>query len=94
MAYYVGALGAASLHPWKAMLLAWVPWAVIRIVSFVTLGVILAGVVLGRILGFEYRVREQRTWLTLAATGLALDVVLKWALAPAWRQMIRAAAGW
>jgi hypothetical protein len=94
MAYYVGALGAASLHPWKAMLLAWVPWAVIRIVSFVTLGVILAGVVLGRILGFEYRVREQRKWLTLAATGLALDLVLKWTLAPAWRQMIRAAAGW
>ena len=94
MAYYVGALGAASQHPLRAMLLAWVPWALIRIASFVTLGVILAGVLLGRILGFEYRLREQRTWLTLAATGLAVDVILKWAMAPAWRQMIRAAAGW
>ena len=94
MAYYVGALGAASVHPWKAMVLAWVPWALIRIASFVTLGVILAGVLLGRILGFEYRLREQRTWLTLAATGLVVDIVLKWALAPTWRQLIRGAAGW
>ena len=94
MACYVGALGAASLHPWKAMVLAWVPWALIRIASFVTLGVILAGVLLGRILGFEYRLREQQTWLTLAATGLVVDIVLKWALAPTWRQLIRGAAGW
>jgi hypothetical protein len=94
MAYYVGALGAASTHPLKAMLLAWVPWALIRIASFVTLGVILAGPLLGRILGFEYRLRAQRTWIVLAAAGLAVDIVLKWALAPLWREMIRAAAGW
>jgi hypothetical protein len=94
MAYYVGALGAASVHPWKAMLLAWVPWALVRIASFVTLGVILAAPLLGRILGFEYRLRAQRRWIALAATGLAADIVLKWALAPAWREMIRAAAGW
>ena len=94
MAYYVGALGAASTHPLQAMLLAWVPWALIRIASFVTLGVILAGPLLGRILGFEYRLRAQRTWIVLAAAGLAVDIVLKWALAPLWREMIRAAAGW
>jgi hypothetical protein len=66
----------------------------IRIASFVTLGVILAGPLLGRILGFEYRLRAQRTWIVLAAAGLAVDIVLKWALAPLWREMIRAAAGW
>jgi hypothetical protein len=94
MAYYVGALGAASTQPWKAIPLAWVPWALIRIASFVTLGVILAGPLLGRILGFEYRLRAQRTWIVLAAAGLAVDIVLKWAFAPLWREMIRAAAGW
>lgn len=94
MAYYVGALGAASVHPWKALLLAWVPWAVIRIASFVTLGVILAGPLLGRILGFEYRLRAQRPWIALATAGLVIDVILKWSLAPWWRGMIRAAAGW
>jgi hypothetical protein len=94
MAYYVGALGAASAHPWKAMALAWVPWALIRIAAFVTLGVVLAGPVLGRLLGFDYRLRDQRRWIALAGAALLTDVVLKWALAPSWREMIRSAAGW
>jgi len=94
MAYYVGALGAASVHPWKAMLLAWVPWAVIRITSFVTLGVVLSGPMLARQDRFPYRLRDQRRWIWLGCAGLLADVVLKWALAPSWREMIRAAAGW
>jgi hypothetical protein len=94
MGYYVGALGAASIHPWKAMLLAWVPWAVIRIASFVTLGVVLSGPVLGRVFQFSYRLRDHRRWVWLALAGLLTDIVLKWALAPSWRGMIRAAAGW
>ena len=94
MAYYVGALGAASAHPWKAMALAWVPWAVIRIAGFVTLGVVLGGPVLGRIMGFEYRLRDQGRWIALAGAALLADVGLKWALAPSWREMIRSAAGW
>lgn len=94
MAYYVGALGAASAHPWKAMALAWAPWAVIRIAGFVTLGVVLAGPVLGRILRFDYRLRDQSRWLALAGAALLADVALKWALAASWREMIRSAAGW
>jgi hypothetical protein len=94
MAYYVGALGAASTHPWKAMALAWVPWALIRIAGFVTLGVVFAGPLLGRVFGFEYRLRDQRRWVALAGGALLTDVVLKWALAPSWREMIRNAAGW
>jgi hypothetical protein len=76
------------------MVLAWVPWAVIRIAGFVTLGVVLAGPVLGRVLGFTYRLRDQRLWIGLAAAALLADVALKWALAPSWREMIRGAAGW
>ena len=94
MAYYVGALGAASAQPWKAMALAWAPWAIIRIAGFVTLGVVLGGPLLARILGFEYRLRAQFRWLGLAGAALLADVVLKWALAPIWREMIRSAAGW
>jgi hypothetical protein len=94
MSYYVGALGAASLQPIRAMALAWVPWAIIRIASFVVLGVVLAGPVLGRLGGFEYRLHDQRRWIALALCGLLLDIVLKWALAPWWRGLIRAAAGW
>ena len=94
MAYYVGALGAASVHPWKAMALAWAPWAIIRIAGFVTLGVVLGGPVLARTLGFEYRLRAQLRWIGLAGAALLADVGMKWALAPIWREMIRNAAGW
>jgi hypothetical protein len=94
MAYYVGALGAGSAQPWKAMLLAWVPWALIRIAAFVTLGVVLGGPLLARLLGFGYRLRAQWRWIGLAGAGLAVDILLKWALAPGWREMIRTAAGW
>ena len=94
MSYYVGSLGAASLQPLKAMALAWVPWALIRIASFVVLGVVLGGPVLGRLFGFEYHLRDQRRWIALAVVGLAVDAMLKWALAPWWRGLIRGAAGW
>jgi len=94
MAYYVGAVGAASTQPWKAMVLAWVPWAIIRIASFVTLGVVLSGPVLARVGRFPYRLAGQRRWIGLALGGLLADIVMKWALAPSWREMIRAAAGW
>lgn len=94
MAYYVGALAAASAHPWQAMVLAWVPWALIRVASFVVLGVVLSGPVLGRIFRFAYRLGDQRRWLLAAGAGLVLDVVLKWAYAPLWRELIRNAAGW
>jgi hypothetical protein len=94
MSYYVGALAASSAHAGRAALLAWVPWADIRIASFVTLGVVLAGPLLGRLLRFPYRLRDQTHWLWLAGAGLLLDILLKWALAPSWRHLIRAAAGW
>jgi hypothetical protein len=94
MAYYAGALGAASANPWLTMSLAWAPWALIRVASFVTLGVVLGAPVLARLFGFEYRLRDRTRWIGVAAAGLAADVALKWALAPAWREMLRGAAGW
>lgn len=91
MSHYVGALGASSARPLTAMALAWVPWAAIRVASFVVLGVVLGGPVLSRILGFEYRLRDQRPWIAAAICGLLVDIVLKWALAPHWRLLIRSA---
>ena len=94
MAYYVGALAASGAHPLRVVVVAWVPWAILRIASFVTLGVVLAGPVLGRLFRFDYRLRDQRGWVAAAFAGLVADVLLKWAFAPVWRHMIRTAAGW
>jgi len=42
MGHYVGALAAWSAHPAVTMILGWHPWAVIRIASFVVIGVVLS----------------------------------------------------
>jgi hypothetical protein len=94
MGYYVGALAAVSRRPLMAVLVAWVPWAIIRIASFVTLGVVLSGPVLGRLLGFPYRLRDERRWIAMGLAGLLVDVLLKWVAAPGWRHLILRAAGW
>src|SRR5882672_6225071 len=49
MGHYVGALAASSARPMWTMLLAWHPWAVIRVISFVVIGVILSTPLLSRI---------------------------------------------
>jgi predicted membrane protein len=94
MGHYVGALGSVSVHPWRALALAWVPWSLVRIASFVILGVVLGGPVLAHVFRFEYRLGEQRRWMLIAVVGLIIDVVMKWAAAPSWRLLIKSAAGW
>jgi hypothetical protein len=94
MGHYVGTFGAASARPGVAILLAWHPWAVVRVGSFVALGVVLAGPVLSRVGRFPFSLRRHRRLLVLASAGLLLDVALKTLLAPGWARVLRAVAGW
>lgn len=94
MGNFVGSLAAVSRHPVLTALAAWVPWSIIRIASFVTLGVLLAGPVASRLLRFRFQLREHFVPLVLALTGLLADVILKTALAPSWHVLLRRLAGW
>jgi hypothetical protein len=94
MGHYVGTLGAASAHPLPVLVLGWHPWAVIRIVSFVTIGVVLSAPVLSWLGGFRVDRRAARRLLAWAAAGLVADVGLKWLLAPAWHRLLLRATGW
>jgi hypothetical protein len=94
MGTYVGSLAAASRHPAAAMLLGWHPWAVIRVASFVALGVVLSAVLLSRAFRFQVDWRFGRRVIALAACGLVLDVALKAALAPGWQRLLLRVAGW
>ena len=94
MGTYVGSLAAASRRPGIAILLGWHPWAVIRIVSFVGLGVALSAPVLSRAFGFQVDWRFVRRVIAFAACGLVVDVALKAALAPAWQRLLLRIAGW
>jgi hypothetical protein len=94
MGHYVGALASASARPVLTMALGWHPWAVVRIASFVTIGVVLSAPVLGRLARFTIEWPRVRTPLMWACGGLAADIVMKWLLAPAWQRLLLHVTGW
>lgn len=94
MGHYVGTLAAASRHPAIAMMLGWHPWAVIRVISFVAIGVVLSAPLLSRVLRFRVDWPATRPLLVAACIGLVADVVLKALFAPAWQRLLLRAAGW
>jgi len=94
MGHYVGRLAAVSARPALAACLAWAPWSLVRIVSYVVLGVVLGGPVLSRLGRFPFRLRAHAQALALAAGGLLVDVVLKWLMAPVWSRLLRVVVGW
>jgi hypothetical protein len=88
MGHYAGTLGARARSPLVA-LAAWHPWALVRVASFVVLGVVLAGPLLFRVTGRRWRWKGEPTaWLVLATAGLVLDVALKAGLAQLWRRLL------
>jgi hypothetical protein len=89
MSYYVGSLIAASSDPLLATMMGWHPWSVIRVMSFVILGVILAEPTICKIAKRDYNYSEIRPFFWAAITGIALDLVIKALLAPWWGLMLR-----
>jgi hypothetical protein len=103
MSYYVGSLAAApGGAPGIALALGWPPWAILRVVGFVLLGIALARP--GIEAAARLRARRSgappprlrpagRAWY-LAALGLmVLDGTLKALLAPAWAALLRPCLG-
>jgi len=94
MGHYVGTLANSSARPALTMVLAWHPWAVIRILSFVVIGVVLSAPVLSRIGKLRVDWNAARPLLAWAGAGLVADIVLKTALAPAWQRLLLRVVGW
>jgi hypothetical protein len=89
MAYYVAqVVRLTPAHPLAAAILGWHPWSVVRIASFVTLGVLLAEPLLARLMG-RPRPAVARGLLVLALAGLGVDALMKVLLAPHWAAILR-----
>jgi hypothetical protein len=73
----------------RAALLGWPPWAILRVVAFVLIGVVTARPLLGRLSGRDLRSPVERRLLLAAAVLLLLDVALKTALATEWAAILR-----
>ena len=87
-------MASASRHPVWSIVLGWHPWAVIRIISFVVIGVVLSVPLLSRITPIRIDMRLGKRLLYVAAAGLVVDVLLKSLFAPAWQRLLLRAAGW
>lgn len=93
MSFYVGDLigrCAGSPAHATAVLLAWNPWSMARVASFVILGVVLAEPLLSRTRGSWPDPSGRRRWILIAVAGLVLDLLLKTLLAPLWPGLLRA----
>jgi hypothetical protein len=89
MSFYVGSLITASSDTFKAVLMGWHPWAIIRVASYVMLGVILAEPLICKITKRDYNYSEVRPYFWTAISGIALDILMKALLAPTWGLMLR-----
>ncbi len=92
MSYYVAQVSLLAQSPWLAGALAWHPWAVLRVVAFVILGVCLARPLLERIRPLSAW-REDRHLLATAGVLWVCDLTLKSLAAPAWSTLIRELGG-
>lgn len=89
MSFYVGSLIAASSDTFKATVMGWHPWAIIRVASYVMLGVILAEPLICKIVKRDYNYSEVRPYFWIAITGIAVDILMKALLAPTWGLLLR-----
>jgi hypothetical protein len=94
MGHYVGTLAETSAYPALTILAAWHPWAVIRVISFVAIGVVLSAPLLSRNATFRIDWNAARRLLAWAGAGLVLDVLLKTLLAPTWQRLLLRSVGW
>src|SRR6476646_6476782 len=70
MGHYVGSLAAASRRPAMTLVLAWHPWAVIRVIGFVVIGVVLSAPLLSKAGKFRVDRAAARTLTIAACAGL------------------------
>lgn len=92
MSYYVAMVSLNADSPWLAVVLAWHPWAVLRVVAFIAWGVSLSRLWSART-ELKPWWRRERVTISFAAALWLTDLALKTALAARWSGWIRRIAG-
>lgn len=89
MSFYVGTLIDAAHHPAMAAAMGWQPYAVVRVVSYVALGIMLGEPLICRITKRKYDFTVVKTMFWVALSGILLDIVIKSLIAPWWGLTLR-----
>lgn len=93
MAFYVGTLQRHATDPLPVLLMAWPPWAILRVVAFILLATGLSAWLLNR-LGLGQTGQRLKPFLVGGMALIGADILLKWLLAATWRGWLYAATHW
>jgi len=87
MNFYVGSLIAAAESPVATALLAWQPYAIIRVAAYILVATALTELFVALVR--KRRVpRRVKAWAALGAAGIIVDIIVKSAIAPLWSRML------
>ncbi len=88
MNFYVGSLSLKIDPPLRAYLFGWPIWSLFRVVGFVLGGIALAHPLLSLLFRFKPNWRSVGKWLAAGILLGGVDILLKWTLAPFWRELL------
>lgn len=88
MSYYVGSLLSHSSCFWLTLSLAWPAWAALRVGGFILVAITLTTLLFNRWGLCPVQVRKVSMAVLFGSLLLVADVLLKWILAPFWREWL------
>jgi hypothetical protein len=89
MSFYVGALLLETKSIFSVLLLAWPPWAMVRVAGFILIAMVLSMLVFRRFRPAGVERQQIRFYAILGFSLLLLDVILKWRLAGIWQTLLQ-----
>ncbi len=94
MSFYVGSLLLQSQDFNAVAMLAWPPWAAVRVLAYILTATALAALAYDRVGLCSIDLARVKRLLLAGGALLLLDVLLKWSLAPVWQPWLLRFAGW
>jgi len=89
MNFYAGSLLAEAHFSWIAVFLSWPVWSVVRVVGFVLAGTAYGAVLLDKTSEKSEKRKKIIRFLAIGLLLIAVDVLLKWALADFYEQWLK-----
>lgn len=89
MSFYVGTLLTFADNLPVTLVLAWPPWALVRVLAFILIACPLSGILWCRLSNRKPQWKDFKRFLFIGVSLLVVDIVLKWCLASFWQNWLK-----